>query len=122
MVNTHDVIPLQAFDMDSHLIHPNDYRSFLQDALVQVHFHLFHYAIKGNNSIDTYTADIFQMRVLDKPKPTNNMSQGKRTFNLVDPLTPNLSPTTFRNFTSGLPEEYVIVTRANSLYLTPCQQ
>jgi hypothetical protein len=52
MISTHQVIPVRAYDMIGHLIAPNDYPQNLQGALVQMHFMLNHYAIKGKPSSD----------------------------------------------------------------------
>lgn len=58
---THRAVPIVAYDFDGHLIPPALYREYLQDSLVQVHFHLLHAKVGER---DLYYASIHAIRVL----------------------------------------------------------
>ena len=64
MIESHRVIPIPAYDVTSKLIIPAQYPRTLKDAVVIVHFSLKHWAI---DSVDTYVADIVNMRVVIPP-------------------------------------------------------
>ncbi|KAJ8596073.1 hypothetical protein M405DRAFT_806162 [Rhizopogon salebrosus TDB-379] len=69
MVETHRVVPIPAYDADGNFIHPQNYRKMLRGAIVQVDFHLTHWSIArkqdGTSAVDSYTADVVSIRVLE---------------------------------------------------------
>ena len=70
MRTTHKVSPLKAYDVDYDVIHPEDYRSKLAGALVEIIFTMTHWPEPnwvGIPTVDIYVADIVGIRVLAKP-------------------------------------------------------
>ncbi|KAK7015234.1 hypothetical protein R3P38DRAFT_3204421 [Favolaschia claudopus] len=63
MENSHQVIPIRAYDVDGDLISPAHYMSKLSGAVVRATLTLSHWKI-GRDKRDTYTADIETLRVL----------------------------------------------------------
>ncbi|KAK6987624.1 hypothetical protein R3P38DRAFT_3230338 [Favolaschia claudopus] len=63
MENSHQVIPIRAYDVDGDLISPAHYMSKLSGAVVRATLTLSHWKI-GRDKRDTYTADIESLRVL----------------------------------------------------------
>ncbi|KAM6495451.1 hypothetical protein JOM56_008157 [Amanita muscaria] len=97
MVATHRVNYLEAFDMHGRLIAPREYRRHIQGALVQIHFTLRHWTIVGKDArcFDTFTADIFSLRVLEPPLSCGlPVVPRKRRYYKMDPLTPDIFPKT----------------------------
>ena len=106
LVKTHRVNYLQVYDMHGKLVEPSRYCWHLQGALVQVHFTLTHWSIaaKTKNGLimpacDTFSADIYSMRVLSPPKKYGPVTPRKCKFVNSDPMTPDMTPKKFRNFT-----------------------
>ncbi|KIO14778.1 hypothetical protein M404DRAFT_17638 [Pisolithus tinctorius Marx 270] len=66
---THQVIPIPAYDLEGKLIDPRFYRRYLEGAVVELHFNLSHWSIsrQGIPGKDVYTADIVMMHVLVPP-------------------------------------------------------
>ncbi|KAI0633922.1 hypothetical protein C8Q77DRAFT_1036223, partial [Trametes polyzona] len=65
-----DIVPLPAYNVEGNLIRPQDYRTALMGAIVEVHFTLTHWTISARASeepADVYVADIQYMRVLVPP-------------------------------------------------------
>ncbi|KAF8076842.1 hypothetical protein FPV67DRAFT_1445399 [Lyophyllum atratum] len=92
MVDTHNVIPLPAYDMHGALLWPIHYRAYLEGALVQVHFNLTHWSIgakDSNPAVDTYVADISNIRVLTPPVAKGPVTPRKRKVSAKDPMTPD---------------------------------
>ncbi|KAI6138417.1 hypothetical protein BKA82DRAFT_36261 [Pisolithus tinctorius] len=75
--STHYVSPLPAFDANGVAIHPVDYHRMLCGAIVQVHFALFHYSIKGDKKSIFVTAAC-EIRILCAPllAPRNPLKRG----------------------------------------------
>jgi hypothetical protein len=95
MQTTHKVIPLPAYDMHGNLIRPEDYRKHLQGAIVQVHFTMTHWHIRAHgdkSACDSYTADVYSMRVLVPPAPVGPVTPRRKRVLRKDPMTPELSP------------------------------
>ena len=67
---THQVIPIPAYDIEGKLIDPCFYRHYLEGAVAEVHFNLSHWSIlrQGVPGKDVYTADIVMIRVLVPPR------------------------------------------------------
>jgi len=68
MVDEFRVIPIPAYNMQSKLVHPTQYRRTLKDAVVAIRFTLKHWAI-SSELCDTTIADINNMRVLVPTRP-----------------------------------------------------
>ena len=89
VLNMHIVNPIPAYDMHGYLIPPNLYRSHLAGAVVELHFELTHWLMKGRNgevSCDTYAADIVVIRVLVLPKPMLVTPRKRKVFDKLDPF------------------------------------
>ena len=87
MHDTHIVIPLNAYDIQGNIIHPNDYKTKLRNALVRIEFTMKHWVIwKKKSATDTFVADILSLRVLDDPKPIPTLSPKRDRARLRDPL------------------------------------
>jgi hypothetical protein len=87
--NSHRVVPLAAYDLGGQLIHPNQYRQKLQGALVLVRFFLTHWFInarRGQSAIDTFSADVVTLRMLDPAPGSNRQNPRKRKVLSVDPF------------------------------------
>jgi hypothetical protein len=61
MIDEFHVLPIPAYNMQSNLVKPTQYRHMLKDAVVAIHFTLKHGA---SNSSNTNIVDIVNMRVL----------------------------------------------------------
>jgi hypothetical protein len=89
MVDTHQIVPVPAYEFDSGLMYPTHYKRMLAKALVELHFALTHYTIadKGNKSggNDVYTLELYSVRVLKKPLPAI-VSPHKRKVSTKDPM------------------------------------
>ena len=73
---SHTVNPLKAFDIDGHIIPPQNYRSLLQGALVAITFTLTLTVTPRNRhskAIDVYVADIQGIQMLKEPMPIVEM-------------------------------------------------
>ena len=81
MIDEFCVLPIPAYNMQSNLVQPTQYRRTLKDAVAAIRFTFKHWAC---NSSDTNVADIVNMRVLVPPKdvPTPR----RRKFALTDPF------------------------------------
>lgn len=89
MVDTYRVQPLPAYELNSNLMDPPNYRQHLSKALVELRFTLTHYTIaeKGNTGgSDVYTPELHSMRVLKNPSPSIASSR-KRKISNKDPMT-----------------------------------
>ena len=89
MLTTHVVNPIPAYDMHGYLIPPNMYHNHLAGAIVELHFELTHWSMKGRNgeaSCDTYAADIIAIHVLILPKPTLVTPRKRKVFDKLDPF------------------------------------
>ncbi|KIO11184.1 hypothetical protein M404DRAFT_128063, partial [Pisolithus tinctorius Marx 270] len=75
--STHYMSPLPAFDVNGIAIDPVDYHRLLCGAIVQVHFALFHYSIRGDRKSIFLTA-AREIRVLRAPllAPCNPLKRG----------------------------------------------
>ena len=82
MIDDFRVLPIPAYNMQSNLVHPTQYRQTLKDAVVAIHFTLKHWAINSECS-DTNIADIVNMRVLVPPK--GPQTPQRRKLALTDP-------------------------------------
>src|SRR5436853_6017401 len=81
MIDEFRVHPLPAYNMQSNLVNPTQYRRTLKDAIVAIRFTLKHWAF---NSSDTNIADIVNMRVL--VPPSDPLTPRRRKFALTDPF------------------------------------
>jgi hypothetical protein len=89
MLDTYSVNPIPAYDMHGHLIHPLSYRSRLSGAVVELHFELSHWSMRGRNgepSCDTFAADMVAIRVLVPPKPTLVTPRKRKVYDKMDPF------------------------------------
>lgn len=89
MLQTHSVNPVPAYDMHGYLIDPLSYRNRLAGAIVELHFELSHWSMKGRAgeaSCDTYAADIVVIRVLVPPRPTLVTPRKRKVFDKLDPF------------------------------------
>ncbi|KAK7016115.1 hypothetical protein R3P38DRAFT_3321543 [Favolaschia claudopus] len=77
MENSHQVIPIRAYDVDGDLISPAHYMSKLSGAVVRATLTLSHWKI-GRDKRDTYTADIESLRVLVPASVAGSSSPRKR--------------------------------------------
>ncbi|KAI6156923.1 hypothetical protein BKA82DRAFT_25961 [Pisolithus tinctorius] len=80
---THYVSPLLAFDANGVTIHPVDYHHMLCSVIVQVHFTLFHYSIKGDKKSIFITA-AHEIHVLHAPllAPHNPLKCGSLGYDM----------------------------------------
>ena len=89
MLNTHSINPIPAYDMHGHLIHPLSYCNQLAGAIVEFHFELSHWSMKGQNgelSCDTYAADIVAIHILVPLKPTLVTPHKCKVYDKMDPF------------------------------------
>ncbi|KAI5997520.1 hypothetical protein EDD15DRAFT_2246141, partial [Pisolithus albus] len=86
---THRLVPLQARGEDGYILSPSDYRTQLENAIVELQFNLWHWPITprgGSSGKDSFTADIVQIRTLVPPPPPVSNSPSKRKIPAyVDP-------------------------------------
>ena len=89
---THRVVPVPAYDVIGNLIKPNAYRQSLQDAIVEMHFNMAHWAIaarRGKPANDVFVGDIEVIRVLVPPRPSSSGLARKRVVHShLDPNAP----------------------------------
>ena len=88
MVDTYQVVPVPAYELDGQLMIPTDYQKHLTKAIVELHFTLTHFTIaeRGKNGgSDVYTPELHSMRVLKKPSPAIPSSR-KRKISTKDPM------------------------------------
>ena len=83
MIDEFRVVPIPAYNIQSNLVHPTQYRRTLKDAVVAIRFILKHWAI-NSESCDTNTADIVNIRVLVPPKEPQ--TPRRRKIALTDPF------------------------------------
>ena len=83
MVDEFRVVPIPAYNTQSDLVHPTQYRRTLRDAVVAIHFTLKHWAIYSD-SCDTTTADIFNLSVIVPPKEPQ--TSRRRKIALTNPF------------------------------------
>ena len=107
--------------MHGKLVEPSRYHQHLQGALVQVHFTLTHCSIatKKKNKLfmpvcNTFSADIYSMRVLSPPKKFGPVTPRKHKFMNSDPMTPDSTLKKFRNFAKEVmllhfPLQYLLI-------------
>ncbi|KAI5989032.1 hypothetical protein EDD15DRAFT_2370889 [Pisolithus albus] len=79
--STHRLQPLQARGRNGKLLSPKEYQCNLENAVVELHFNLWHWPIgpkKGGKGTDCYTAEIVHIRVLQPPPPPATNSPRKR--------------------------------------------
>lgn len=86
---THRLQPLQARGQDGKILSPATYQESLENAIVELHFNLWHWPIgprNGSTGNDSYTAEIVHIRVLEAPPPAVSNSPRKRKIPAyVDP-------------------------------------
>jgi len=89
---THRVVPVPAYDVIGNLIKPSAYRQCLQDAIVEMHFNMAHWAIaarRGKLANDVFVGDIEVIRVLVPPRPSSSGLARKRVVHShLDPNAP----------------------------------
>lgn len=83
MTESHRVIPIPAYDLNSRLIVPAQYPRILEDAVAIIYFSLKHWTI---DSVDTYIAEIVNIRVVTPPTLSKTNSPQKRKFAVTDPF------------------------------------
>ena len=87
MYDTHQVLPLKAYDIHGDLIHLTQYKTKLQNALVHIEFTMAHWVIwKKKTATDTFVADLLSIRVLQEPKPPVTISPQKAVTHTHDPF------------------------------------
>lgn len=75
--------------MHGDLIDPHFYRSRLCGAIVEMHFELTHWSMRGRNEEsgrDTYTADVSALRVLVPPKAISVTPKKRKAVAKMDPM------------------------------------
>ncbi|KAI6146043.1 hypothetical protein BKA82DRAFT_169089 [Pisolithus tinctorius] len=77
---THYISPLPAFDVDGEPIQPVDYHRLLCGAIVQVHFAILHFFIKGDRK-SVFTTALREMHVLRAPlqAPINPLKHARQS-------------------------------------------
>ncbi|KAI6010047.1 hypothetical protein PISMIDRAFT_12614 [Pisolithus microcarpus 441] len=78
---THHLQPLQARGQDGTIMSPATYQTNLENAIVKLHFNLWHWPIgprNGSSGNDCYTAEIVHIHVLKPPPPAVSNSPRKR--------------------------------------------
>ena len=75
MKDTYCVIPIPAYEKEGGLMYPSYYKHQLVRATVELHFTLTHWSISSktgcaDENVDTYTAELFSMRVIRPSLPT----------------------------------------------------
>ena len=68
---THRIRPIPAWDENGLFIQPDVYRRSLEEAIVEIHFTLAHWAIAGKKGVsgnDAFVGEIDLMRVLVPPQ------------------------------------------------------
>jgi len=85
-------VPVPAYDIQGKLVSPEAYRRTLEDAIVELHFSLSHFAIagkKGTRSKDVFVGEIDVMHVLVPPQSNSSNVMKKRVVRMhLDPNTP----------------------------------
>ena len=66
--NTHRLNAILAYNINSEIIKPKEYRPKLEGALIRTEFHMNYWRVKGK---DFFAADIQAMRVLEKPRTSS---------------------------------------------------
>jgi len=90
---THRIVPIPAYDVKGDLIKPEVYRQSLEDAIVELHFGLTHWAIAsrkaGAPACDVFVGDIDLIRVLVPPRASSSVMVKKRIVPMhLDPNAP----------------------------------
>jgi len=89
---THRIVPIPAYDIKGDLIKPEAYRRSLEDAIVELHFGLTHWAIAGRKAApasDVFVGDIDLIRVLVPPHTSSSGMVKKRVVPMyMDPNAP----------------------------------
>jgi hypothetical protein len=90
MVDTHQVVPVPAYEYDGGLMYLTHYKTMLVKALIELHFALTHYTIvdkdsKKSGGNDVYTLELYSIRVWKKPLPAI-VSPRKRKVSTKDPM------------------------------------
>ena len=73
----HHAVPLPAYDFNGDLIEPKRYRDTLENAVVEVHFTLEHWAIAKDKS-DSYRAEVTKIVVHSRANANAVRSPKKR--------------------------------------------
>ena len=89
LLSTHRPIPLPAYDIDGHLIAPNECKDKLVGAIARVTFTMNHWFIEnsskeGSPSTNCFVADVQSIRILVKPA-SQAISPKKRKTARHDP-------------------------------------
>ncbi|KAF6749624.1 hypothetical protein DFP72DRAFT_913114 [Ephemerocybe angulata] len=126
LVHTHRMNDMRIYDDNNALIPPALWRSKLLGAVVEVTFTLQHYAIharsgpaKGSAISDTFTARVFQLRVLKKPAHTSPAPVGGAE---LGPIIPSTSPTGPRRRRQAIQQGVYVhspISRPTSAQTTP---
>ncbi|KAI6017631.1 hypothetical protein PISMIDRAFT_19098 [Pisolithus microcarpus 441] len=86
---THRLQPLQVQGQDGKILSPATYQESLKNAIVELHFNLWHWPIgprNGSTGNDSYTAEIVHIHILEAPPPAVSNSPRKRKIPAyVDP-------------------------------------
>jgi len=78
---THCIVPVPAYDVKGDLIKPEAYRRSLEDAIVELHFGLTHWAIAGKKGTlpnDVFVGDVDVIRVLVPPRASTSGTMVKK--------------------------------------------
>lgn len=85
LLATHRIRPIPAWDENGHFIKPDAYRRSLEEAIVEVHFTLAHWAIAGKKSMpgnDAFVGEIDTIHVLVPPRVISRGANRKRKLKL----------------------------------------
>lgn len=86
---THRVVPVPAYNIEGNLIRPEAYQRSLEDAIVELHFNLMHWAIagkKGTSASDIFVAEIEVIQVLVPPHLSTSSTMKRRVLQMhLDP-------------------------------------
>ena len=86
--NSHQIVPLPAYDMKGNLIRPDKYKEALAGALVRVSFTLSHWYIASRNPTNNFVADVKSIRVLidpTAPKSPTKRRTAKKEIEFASP-------------------------------------
>ena len=89
---THHIVPVPAYNIQGNLVKPAAYRHTLENALVELHFMLSHWAIagkKGQPESDVFIADVHLIQLIAPPHSSVAGTLRKHKISLyIDPSFP----------------------------------
>lgn len=85
LMETHRIRPIPAWDENQDFIKPELYRRCLEEAIVEVHFTLAHWAIAGKRGVpgsDAFVGEVDMIRVLVPSQVISRGANKKRKLKL----------------------------------------